>query len=169
MLVQKVENECNYSSRLLCVTLTSLWILTPLAISGVAVEILQICSVWLTPLSPTPHTLSRVDMESYFNMNRLKRKTIKVFFEDEQHLYFTHQSGALCRRQFCSLLGSYKQPGCETHCTLLTLYLSTIGNLTGPSLALFKFGKLSRCGMNGNPLWWKIKACTEITNKQVWH
>lgn len=34
----------------------------------------------------------------------------------------------------------------------LTLYLSTIGNLTGPSLDLLKFGKLSRCGMNGNPL-----------------
>lgn len=36
--------------------------------------------------------------------------------------------------------------------TLHTLYLSTMGNLTGPSLDLLKFGKLSRCGMNGNPL-----------------
>lgn len=34
----------------------------------------------------------------------------------------------------------------------VTLYLSTIGNLTGPLLDLLKFGKLSRCGMNGNPL-----------------
>lgn len=35
---------------------------------------------------------------------------------------------------------------------LLTLYLSTIGSLTGPSTDLFKFGKLSRYGINGNPL-----------------
>lgn len=27
-----------------------------------------------------------------------------------------------------------------------------MGNLTGPSLDLFKFGKLSRCGMKGKPL-----------------
>lgn len=34
-----------------------------------------------------------------------------------------------------------------------TLYLSTIGNRMGPSLDLLKFGRLSRCGMNGNPLY----------------
>lgn len=33
-----------------------------------------------------------------------------------------------------------------------TLYLSTMGNRTGPSLDLLKFGKLSRCGMKGKPL-----------------
>lgn len=40
---------------------------------------------------------------------------------------------------------------------ILTLYLSTMGNLTGPSLDLYKIGKLSRCGMNGNPLKSKYK------------
>lgn len=35
---------------------------------------------------------------------------------------------------------------------LLTLYLSTIGSLTGPSLDLVKFGKLSRWAINGKPL-----------------
>lgn len=35
---------------------------------------------------------------------------------------------------------------------MLTLYLSTMGNLTGPSLDLLKFGKLSKCGMKGKPL-----------------
>lgn len=35
---------------------------------------------------------------------------------------------------------------------MLTLYLSTMGSLTGPSLDLLKFGKLSRWGMNGKPL-----------------
>lgn len=34
----------------------------------------------------------------------------------------------------------------------VTLYLSTMGNRIGPSLDLLKFGKLSRCGMNGKPL-----------------
>ena len=34
----------------------------------------------------------------------------------------------------------------------LTLYLSTMGNLTGPSVILLKLGRLSRCGMNGKPL-----------------
>lgn len=38
---------------------------------------------------------------------------------------------------------------------MLTLYLSTMGNLMGPSLDRLKFGKLSRCGINGNPLKWK--------------
>lgn len=35
---------------------------------------------------------------------------------------------------------------------IVTLYLSTIGNLTGPSLDLLKFGKLSKCGIKGKPL-----------------
>lgn len=35
---------------------------------------------------------------------------------------------------------------------LLTLYLSTIGSLMGPSLDLVKFGKLSRWEINGTPL-----------------
>ena len=35
---------------------------------------------------------------------------------------------------------------------LLTLYLSTMGSLTGPSLDLLKFGKLSRWAINGKPL-----------------
>lgn len=39
----------------------------------------------------------------------------------------------------------------------LTLYLSTIGNLTGPSLDLLKFGKLSKCGIKGRPLQQKQK------------
>ena len=41
---------------------------------------------------------------------------------------------------------------------ILTLYLSTMGNLTGPSLDLFKFGKLSKYGMKGNPLKTKIQT-----------
>lgn len=41
---------------------------------------------------------------------------------------------------------------CFSSCNILTLYLSTMGNLTGPSLDLFKFGKLSKYGMKGNPL-----------------
>ena len=35
---------------------------------------------------------------------------------------------------------------------LLTLYLSTIGSLTAPSVDLVKFGKLSRWEINGKPL-----------------
>lgn len=50
---------------------------------------------------------------------------------------------------------------------ILTLYLSTMGNLTGPSLDLFKFGKLSKYGMKGSPL--KIKTLTLVKNKDTDH
>lgn len=47
---------------------------------------------------------------------------------------------------------------------IFTLYLSTMGNLTGPSLDLFKFGKLSKCGMKGKPLEWHKGGEERISN-----
>lgn len=52
---------------------------------------------------------------------------------------------------------------CFLSCNILTLYLSTMGNLTGPSLDLFKFGKLSKYGMKGNPL----KNNMDIRKKRI--
>lgn len=49
---------------------------------------------------------------------------------------------------------------------ILTLYLSTMGNLTGPSLDLFKFGKLSKCGMKGKPLESQIKK-KQVSQKEM--
>lgn len=48
---------------------------------------------------------------------------------------------------------------------LLTLYLSTIGSLTGPSLDLVKFGKLSRWAINGIPLLEKEISKTKVNSK----
>lgn len=48
---------------------------------------------------------------------------------------------------------------------LLTLYLSTIGSLTGPSLDLVKFGKLSRWAINGKPLLEKEISKTKVNSK----
>lgn len=48
---------------------------------------------------------------------------------------------------------------------LLTLYLSTIGSLTGPSLDLVKFGKLSRWAINGKPLLEKKMSKTKVNSK----
>lgn len=49
---------------------------------------------------------------------------------------------------FCDSLMTERITGLK----LLTLYLSTMGSLTGPSLDLVKFGKLSRWAINGKPL-----------------
>lgn len=47
----------------------------------------------------------------------------------------------------------------------LTLYLSTIGSLTGPSLDLVKFGKLSRWAINGKPLTNKKQKTKHVHHK----
>lgn len=43
---------------------------------------------------------------------------------------------------------------------MVTLYLSTIGSLTGPSLDLVKFGRLSKWAINGKPL--AMKQTTSV-------
>lgn len=95
------------------------------------------------------------------NWRRKKRKKDFGQVNKNQKKFYTHSStedSAVEKRQaatdFCFSLFRKRINGRH----LLTLYLSTIGSLTGPSLDLVKFGKLSRWAINGKPL---VKKKTE--------
>ena len=78
---------------------------------------------------------------------------MKVFIKDAGHIVEISQWLNTEKRLIDIKTYSAKQQVVHANpCIILTLYLSTMGNLTGPSLDLLKFGKLSRCEMNGNPL-----------------